>query len=251
MSDIDDALEQVELGAAERQEITRSEGIRRRNRILSAQHAADQALLEDQAKRLAVYETLDSITLDVPAFTPRPAEGEHHATVCAVLTDTHYGEVVDPREIHGVNAYNPKIAEKRTERFFQAVVSLAKDYHRGITYDGACLFLGGDMLSGDIHDELTETNAETTQESILHFLDPVERGIKLLADEFGRVDVPCVVGNHPRRTRKPRAKRRAITTGTGRSTGTSSATLAPMSAYTCTWRTGRTSTRRSTRRSTA
>jgi len=186
------------------------EGLRQELRQWKARARESIRRATEAANQLAEFEALTETTLDVPAFTRLPAKGDHHGIVCAVLTDTHYGEVVDPREIHRTNAYNPRIAERRTERFFQHFVSLAKDYHRGITYDGAVLFLGGDMFSGDIHDELTETNAETTHESLLHFLDPIERGIKMLADELGSVVVAGVVGNHPRRTHKPRAKRRAV-----------------------------------------
>jgi hypothetical protein len=45
--------------------------------------------------------------------------------------------------------------------------------------------------------------------SILHWLDRIGAGISLLADEYGKVHVPVVVGNHSRRTRKPRSKFRA------------------------------------------
>ena len=45
--------------------------------------------------------------------------------------------------------------------------------------------------------------------SVLHWSDHLAAGLKLLADEFGKVHVPVVVGNHGRRTRKPRAKLRA------------------------------------------
>jgi hypothetical protein len=45
--------------------------------------------------------------------------------------------------------------------------------------------------------------------SIDFWLDHVAAGIALLADEFGKVHIPVVVGNHGRTTRKPRMKFRA------------------------------------------
>jgi hypothetical protein len=69
--------------------------------------------------------------------------------------------------------------------------------------------LGGDIFSGIIHEELVETNAATIFDSLLYWCEPIAAGIRLLRDAFGRVFLPCVVGNHGRRQRKPHAKNRA------------------------------------------
>jgi hypothetical protein len=45
--------------------------------------------------------------------------------------------------------------------------------------------------------------------SVLHWADFLASGLAMLADEFGAVHVPVVVGNHGRRSRKPRSKFRA------------------------------------------
>jgi hypothetical protein len=47
--------------------------------------------------------------------------------------------------------------------------------------------------------------------SVLHWSDQLAAALSLLADEFGKVHVPVVVGNHGRTTRKPMAKFRART----------------------------------------
>jgi hypothetical protein len=64
------------------------------------------------------------------------------------------------------------------------------------------------MLSGNIHEELAETNAQNINRSILDLTNLLIGGIGGLADEFGRVFVPCVVGNHGRHHKKPRYKYR-------------------------------------------
>ena len=69
--------------------------------------------------------------------------------------------------------------------------------------------MGGDIFSGDIHEELTETNEDTMLGSLLFWSERLASGISMLAEEFGSVHVPCVVGNHSRRTHKPRSKLRA------------------------------------------
>lgn len=137
-----------------------------------------------------------------------PAKG-HRATLCLLLTDTHFDEEIDPAQVDGLNAYNREIAEQRLERFYVGSVKLARHYLAGVTYDGVSLMLGGDIFSGNIHEELARTNADTLFASLLHWLDPMRSGIELLAKEFGRVHVTGVPGNHGRMTRKPIAKQRA------------------------------------------
>lgn len=139
---------------------------------------------------------------------PKPSK-KHHATPWLMLSDLHLDEVVNLEEMGGVNAYDRRIAELRLERTAHNFVRVCRDFWTGLTYDGVVVCLGGDIFSGEIHDELKETNADTMLGSLHHWLDPLAAVLSLLADEFGKVHVPVVVGNHGRTTRKPRAKFRA------------------------------------------
>jgi hypothetical protein len=64
----------------------------------------------------------------------------------------------------------------------------------------------GDLLSGIIHDEFRETNHAPILVSAVALEEKLISAIKFLADEFGSVFVPCVVGNHGRINKKPQAK---------------------------------------------
>lgn len=133
----------------------------------------------------------------------------HNATPWLLLSDLHLDEVVEPGQVMGVNAFNRRIARMRLEQIAVGFVRVVRDYWTGITYDGVVIALGGDLFSGDIHEELKETNEDTILGSLDYWIDPLAEVIRLCADEFGRVHVPVVVGNHGRMTRKPRAKFRA------------------------------------------
>lgn len=137
-----------------------------------------------------------------------PAKG-HRATLCLLLTDFHLDEEVSPEELHGINAYNRDIALMRLERCVRGTIKLARHYMAGVKYDGITVFLGGDIFSGNIHEELARTNADTLFGSFRWWLSPVTSAIELLAREFGRVHVAGVPGNHGRMTRKPIMKQRA------------------------------------------
>jgi hypothetical protein len=78
----------------------------------------------------------------------------------------------------------------------------------GIEVDGFGLWLGGDIFSGNIHEELKETNEVPIMASVDFWVDPFVAGMRMLADHYGKVHVASVVGNHGRNTHKPIMKNR-------------------------------------------
>jgi hypothetical protein len=140
-------------------------------------------------------------------LTPKKSKG-HRATVVAMLSDTHFDEVVNPDELGGQNAYNREIATQRLKRWAENTIKLSRDYLSGVSYDGAVVMLGGDIFTGTLHD-LAETNEDTLFGSLLYWSEQLAAALGMIAEEFGRLHVPVVVGNHGRLTRKPRTKLRA------------------------------------------
>lgn len=172
-----------------------------------------EARLERVERELLLMTSLGGAAKPPPDWLTKPPKSgkKHHGTPWLLLSDLHLDEVVNPAEMMGVNAYNRKIAEQRMAATFQSTVKITNDYWTGVTYDGIVVPLMGDLYSGDIHEELAETNEDSILGSILHWSDHLAAGISLLADTFGKVHVPVVVGNHGRQSRKPRAKFRART----------------------------------------
>lgn len=137
----------------------------------------------------------------------KPDKGRALAGVpTLMLSDWHYGEVVDPRQVEGLNEFNIEIAERRAERVFNKTLELLFRHQSGQTYDGVVLAVGGDMLSGNIHDELRNTNDAPVLETVMHLMTRMEAGILQFAQNFPGVYVPCVIGNHGRLDKKPTAK---------------------------------------------
>lgn len=130
-----------------------------------------------------------------------------------IWSDWHYGEVVTPDEIGGVNEFNAKVAQSRIKKLVNTTVDLAYNHMgRGkAEYPGAVVMLGGDMITGDIHEELLATNDRTPPQTINELTDITAGALDQMATQFGRLFVPCVVGNHGRNTRKPRMKGRVFT----------------------------------------
>lgn len=161
-------------------------------------------------KALDFVERLEGAVAEPPAWlAPKvPAKG-HHGTVSLLLTDTHFDEIVRPEQVDYLNAYNREIGVLRLQQAFSKTISLSRDYLAGVSYDGMVLFMGGDMFSGNIHDELKQTNVSTLFDALVFWIEHMEAGIRLMADTYGKVHCVCVVGNHGRQTKKPITKYRA------------------------------------------
>jgi hypothetical protein len=197
----------------ESQTLERAELIRARRAKELAEREAARLLdeLESAKRALEIVRSLDMSELAPPKWLKATKTGTNRATLAVMLSDTHFDEVVNPDELDGLNAYNREIAQMRLQKWATNVVKMARHYLAGVEYDGIVLLLGGDIFSGDIHEELAETNEASTLSSLLYWSEQIAAAIDLLAEEFGNVHVAAVVGNHGRTSRKPRAKLRAQT----------------------------------------
>jgi len=145
-----------------------------------------------------------------PAFTksPKKTTGKYktQGIPCLFLSDLHHGETVNPAEIGNVNNFNVKISEERINFVVDNAISLTKNYFSNPQYSGFVMPFGGDMVSGNIHDELRETNGALIMDIVLDLSRILSEQIVKVRDSFGSVYIPCVVGNHGRLDKKPRAK---------------------------------------------
>lgn len=127
-----------------------------------------------------------------------------------IWSDWHWGEVVNAEEVGGVNSYNKEVATARVRDLVKRTISLAKDHMVRPSYPGIVICLGGDMITGAIHEELALTNWGTVQEQFLQVQENLIWALEQMANAFGKVFVPCVVGNHGRNTIKSHMKGRVF-----------------------------------------
>lgn len=149
--------------------------------------------------------------LDPPRWTLAPAKASSPGVPTLFGSDWHWGEVVEPSQIGGVNRYNSAIAKKRLRYTIETTIRLCQILSPTMDYPGIVFALGGDMQSGNIHEELQATNDLNTMDTLLDLYDNTVPAINLLANEFGHVFLPCVGGNHGRDTKKTWAKDRNFT----------------------------------------
>ncbi len=148
-----------------------------------------------------------------PEWLMREGRAGSRGGPITMWSDWHWGEVVSKDEVGGVNEFNTTIARRRVKRLAETTIDLCRN-HMGRaqqTYPGLVVCLGGDMMTGDIHEELARTNDRTPQQAVNDLTDVLTAAIDNVATAFGQVFVPCVVGNHGRGTLRPRAKGRVYT----------------------------------------
>jgi len=156
------------------------------------------------AIRRGIIGLADSVTrMETPKWLAEPLRGESRPGVPTLfLSDLHWGEVVHPSQIGGVNKFNIEIAQQRLKRLGDRAVRLLSIISPKLDYPGIVLALGGDMISGNIHDELTATNELNSMPCVLDLYGQLTALLEMLAEKFGHVAVPCVSGNHGRDTYK-------------------------------------------------
>ena len=188
----------------------------------SVSDATEIAALRRQLREAQSGETLEAWAksiiqgANVQALARPPASwlSEHIATPSAAgiptlfLSDLHWGEVVRGSEVGNVNSYDMATAQERLRSIVDKATVLLRDHVIG-DYPGIVVCLGGDMVSGSIHDELMQTNEGSVLQQMLHLFEHLQTTIRRLADEFGHVHLPCVTGNHGRSNKKWQAKQRA------------------------------------------
>lgn len=168
---------------------------------------------EQSADAVAIKEAIGTLgaqfeTLRLPEWVATPGKPSAPGVPTLFLSDLHWGEVVHPSQINGVNQYNLTIARARLRHTVETAISLLRIFDKDANYPGIVVPLGGDMISGNIHDELQATNELNTMPTVLDLFEHLSAAIKLLADTFGNVFLPCVSGNHGRDTKKIWAKDR-------------------------------------------
>ena len=147
--------------------------IREKNKLLVEQKKQIELLTKEGDDAKTIRENIYKIAAydpTPPEWTVREGRAGARGVPATIWSDWHYGEVV---RMPGINAFDKIVAKRRIKHLCETTVDLAYN-HMGrakITYPGCIVALGGDMLGGDIHEELVKTNDRTTQQSIEDLID--------------------------------------------------------------------------------
>ena len=170
-------------------------------------------LLKENIKQEVIVQTIQEYTKGFPSVplkhlnnSDKTPFGHQKQIVVSPLSDTHVGEQVYKEQMRGLNEYNFDIFNKRMYGWANQVLKHTA-YRRQIApIDELMVPMLGDMISGDIHDELARSNQMNNMEQMIRGASIIAQALMYLAPHFTKITVPCVVGNHGRMTRKPPMK---------------------------------------------
>ncbi len=136
-----------------------------------------------------------------------PKLGKNNRSVLLHVSDIQYGELISGPEVDWVNSYGVNIANARIDRLFDTFAKLCKDHWHGPPPVDIHICLGGDMVSGALHEELAKTDELPELPSAKAVAARLAGNIRALRDKVDRpVKVYSVPGNHGRLTYKPESK---------------------------------------------
>lgn len=141
-----------------------------------------------------------------PMPSPAPLPERAHHSQAALLSDWHIGEVVELDQMNGLNQYNYFFARQRVQEVHRSLLSF-KSVRPELTE--LQLWFLGDMVSGNIHDELRETNEfPVAQQAVLtgHLIADL---VKSLVPHYPAIRCIGLAGNHAR-TRKEHASKQVF-----------------------------------------
>lgn len=136
----------------------------------------------------------------------KPSSNKEHTPVL-VTGDFQWGEVINKDNLDNINEYNIGIAETRYKKIIEGTIDIAFEHMGNHKYPGIIYLRLGDGVSGNIHEELRETNEMSSIPAVRSLVSCEAWGLEQLAEKFGKTHVISVPGNHARTSMKPPTKR--------------------------------------------
>ena len=161
---------------------------------------------KEQIEELIRDKFIEYLTAYIPRLTPVPFIGFENKLerteeeIVLLLADFHGGEEVSNDQCDG--EYNLEIMKNRIKQLYTSTMSIV--HAQSKRYRKINIVALGDMISGNIHEELKQNTAVSVQ--VLEVSKAIAELIRNLSAYFEEVDFAGVVGNHGRLSKKPTAK---------------------------------------------
>lgn len=163
-------------------------------------------LEEANAFLLGVGELKEEWTTYPITLSKTKRKGLPEATYVSLASDWHVDERVRPDQIGGRNEYNPEIAQERGRKFWQSNLTMLNAARAAWHIPKILLWLGGDFITGYIHEEYEAENYLSPTEATLLAFQMLTSGIDHLLAHSDAEEILIVTsnGNHGRTGKKKR-----------------------------------------------
>lgn len=168
------------------------------------QYMKEYDILSDAYEVALNLKTQDLTGLNIPIIEENNSI-DNEATAIVQVSDGHFGKIIIPSTVNGLNEYNPDIARIRMETLCENTLKLIRKERHDSVIENLVIILGGDFIeNSQLHQGSEMTTAMSPMEETLFARELLARYIKTIADngEFKKITVVCNRGNHPRITKK-------------------------------------------------
>jgi hypothetical protein len=182
------------------------ETIRQKDKILD-EYRREHGRLELFFDDLKAY--IDPIETVTVTYSVKKSDTIYHAAM--QISDVHMGSVQSASEIEGFNEYNFSICELRNVNYVIRFIEWINRKRKAYNINDLSVLVTGDLVSGDIHEELKVTNEFPVTVQVVKAAELLAKQITMLSPEFNHIKVEFIgEDNHGRLTKKPQAKEGGI-----------------------------------------
>lgn len=122
------------------------------------------------------------------------------------ISDGHMGATQIPDEIEGFNEFNSIICKNRQINYAMKFLNWIDMHRLAYHIDECAVLVTGDLISGDIHDELRITNEFPTPIQVVKAAEVLAEQLSIISQKFNKVVVHFITeDNHARLVKKPQA----------------------------------------------
>lgn len=157
------------------------------------QRTAYNKIVTIRARQEELNEIIETVVNNgmLPELNYIPSEIKESDTDMLVsLCDLHYGADID----NAWNFYNSDVCRKRLCQYIDEIDSI-QNLHKT---ENCIVWANGDMISGNIHNEISVTNKENVIEQITGVSELIAEFLSELSKRFSTVKFVSVAGNHSR-----------------------------------------------------
>ena len=165
---------------------------------LSDQRIAFNKMVRNKARQEEINEIIEKCISDgnLPKLeAPKPDNKKYNKKSMLVsLNDLHYGQDI----INFWNVYNSEICQQRIAEYLDKIIEIQAEQNA----EECVVWANGDLISGNIHNEISITNKENVIEQLTQVSELIASFLACLSNYFNKVRFVSVAGNHSRLGKK-------------------------------------------------
>lgn len=161
---------------------------------LNDQRVAFNKMVRQKARQEEINEILEKCIAEgnlpkLEVSTKVPVKSSNKSMLVS-LNDLHYGQDIT----NSWNVYNSTICERRLAEYLYRIVEIQAEQKAS----ECIVWANGDLISGNIHNEISVTNKENVIEQIMQVSELIASFLCYLSGYFNTIKFVSVSGNHSR-----------------------------------------------------